>query len=166
MRDKLFALRSSITGFLGYVVAALLLTMCLLVLMQVFTRYFLNSPAAFTEELVRYMLIWTGFIGAASAFGSKQHMALLILPESLSPGNRARLNALIDIIVLALAIVVLLIGGVQNAYSSANAFSPLLGIPRALVYAVTPLSAVFLIIIQLINIYEDLTAGAEQAEGE
>ena len=45
--------------------------MTFLVLYQVFTRYVLNSPAAFTEELVRYSLIWTGFIVAAYAFSTR-----------------------------------------------------------------------------------------------
>ena len=50
--------------------AILLSFMTILVLIQVFSRYVLNSPVAFTEELVRYSLIWTGFIGAAYAFSS------------------------------------------------------------------------------------------------
>ena len=54
----------------------LLSIMTLLVLYQVFTRYILNSPAAFTEELVRYFLIWTSFIGAAYAFSTREHMSL------------------------------------------------------------------------------------------
>ena len=39
--------------------AVLLSFMTILVLIQVFSRYVLNSPVAFTEELVRYSLIWT-----------------------------------------------------------------------------------------------------------
>ena len=37
--------------------AILLSFMTILVLIQVFSRYVLNSPVAFTEELVRYSLI-------------------------------------------------------------------------------------------------------------
>ena len=56
--------------------AVLLSFMTILVLIQVFSRYVLNSPVAFTEELVRYSLIWTGFIGAAYAFSTREHMSL------------------------------------------------------------------------------------------
>ena len=158
MREKLFALRSFMTKTTGYIAAALLFTMCSLVLYQVFTRYVLNNPSDFTEELVRYMLIWTGFIGATSAFGSREHMALVLLLEKLNPLNRNRLQAVIDIIILALAVLVLLMGGIQNAIRSMNAMSPLLEISRGVVYAITPISAVFLIVIQVVNIYEDLTS--------
>ena len=54
--------------------AILLSFMTFLVLWQVFTRYILNNPAAFTEELVKDSLIWTGFIGAAYAFSTREHM--------------------------------------------------------------------------------------------
>lgn len=132
--------------------------MLCLVLMQVFTRYVLNDPVSFTEELVRYMLIWTGFIGAASAFGSRQHMALMLLPERLKGLNKGVLMAAVDFIVLVVCTAVMFVGGISNALSSMNALSPLLGIPRGLVYAVTPLSALFLILIQIVNIYDDLTS--------
>jgi len=162
MNERLLKIRTALTAITGYAACALLFGMLCLVLMQVFTRYVMNDPASFTEELVRYMLIWTGFIGSASAFGSRQHMALMILPESLPPAKKGLLMALVDFIVLAIAVVVLLWGGISNAASSMNALSPLLGIPRGLVYAVTPVSALFLIVIQLINIYDDLTSAKQQ----
>ena len=61
-----------------------------------------------------------------------------------------------DAIVLFIAVFVMLIGGVQNALGATNAFSPLLGISRAFVYSVAPVSALFVIVIQVINIFEDL----------
>ena len=36
-------------------------------------------------------------------------------------------------------------------------FSALLGIPRSLVYAMAPVSGLFIIVAQIINIYEDVT---------
>lgn len=166
MSERLLKMRAALTAFTGYVACALLFGMLCLVLMQVFTRYVMNDPASFTEELVRYMLIWTGFIGSASAFGSRQHMALLILPDSLPPARKGLVMALVDFIVLAIAAIVLLWGGIVNAASSMNALSPLLGIPRGLVYAVTPASAAFLIIIQIINIYEHLTSARQKEAGK
>ena len=156
MLNTLIEIRQKLSAFCGYIAALLLFIMCCLVLYQVFTRYVLNDPAAFTEEMVRYMLIWTGFVGAAAAFGTRQHMALMYLVESVKTKNKRAMMVFTDAIVLFLAVFVMLIGGVQNAVNSANAFSPLLGVPRALVYAVAPISAIFVIAIQLINIVEDL----------
>ena len=109
--------------FLSIACAVLLSFMTILVLIQVFSRYVLNSPVAFTEELVRYSLIWTGFIG----------------------------------LILLLAIFVITIGGFKLAVSASREFSALLGIPRSLVYSIAPISGIFIIIAQIINIYEDIT---------
>ena len=68
MKEILSVVKKFMTKLLAGIATVLLSVMTLLVLYQVFTRYVLNSPAAFTEELVRYFLIWTGFIGAAYAF--------------------------------------------------------------------------------------------------
>ena len=128
-----------------------------LVLYQVFTRYVLNNPAAFTEELVRYSLIWTSFIGAAYAFSSRDHMALVILHDSLKPSGQRVLMIFIDTLILLFAILIITIGGFKLAVSARQEFSALLGIPRSLVYAMAPISGIFIILAQIINLYEDVT---------
>lgn len=142
---------------LSRMATVLLSIMTLLVLYQVFTRYVLNSPAAFTEELVRYSLIWTGFIGAAYAFSTREHMSLVILRDSLKPSGRRILMISIDVLILLFAIFVITIGGFKLAMSAQKVYSALLGIPRSLVYAMAPISGLFIIVAQIINIYEDVT---------
>lgn len=157
MREVLTTIKIWMTKILAGIATILLSVMTLLVLYQVFTRYILNSPAAFTEELVRYFLIWTGFIGAAYAFITREHMCLVLLRDRLSPSGRKILMTAIDVLILIFAIFVITIGGFKLAMSAQKVFSALLGIPRSLVYAMAPISGVFIIIAQFINIYEDVT---------
>ena len=35
--------------------------------LQVFTRYALNDPLFWTEEMIRYTTVWLTFVGAAAA---------------------------------------------------------------------------------------------------
>ena len=63
----------------------------------------------------------------------------------------------IDGLILLMAIFVFTIGGFKLAVSASREFSALLGIPRSLVYAIAPISGVFIVIAQIINIYEDIT---------
>lgn len=72
MVKTLAAVKNIMNKVLSAVCSVLLSFMTILVLWQVFTRYVLNSPAAFTEELVKYSLMWTAFIGAAYAFFYKR----------------------------------------------------------------------------------------------
>ena len=157
MKELFTVVKKGMTKLLAAIATLLLSIMTLLVLYHVFTRYVLNSPAAFTEELVRYFLIWTGFIGAAYAFITREHMCLVLVRDSLSPGRRRILMIFIDVLILIFAIFVITIGGFKLAMSAQKVFSALLGIPRSLVYAMAPISGLFIIAAQIINIYEDVT---------
>ena len=148
MAKTLGTIKKYMNKVLAACCAVLLTFMTFLVLWQVFTRYVLNSPAAFTEELVKYSLIWTGFIGAAYAFSTREHMALTLVRDKLT---------FIDALILLLAIFVITIGGYKLAMSARAEFSALLGVPRTLVYSIAPISGIFIIIAQIINLYEDIT---------
>ena len=157
MREFLTSVKKWMTFLLSRIATILLSVMTFLVLYQVFTRYVLNSPAAFTEELVRYSLIWTGFIGAAYAFCRRENMSLVLVQECLKPEGRRILMICIDTLILIFAIFIITIGGFKLAMSAQKVYSALLGIPRSLVYAMAPVSGIFIIIAQLINLYEDVT---------
>lgn len=81
-------LKKYINLVLGVISTILLTVMSILVIYQVFSRYVLNDPSDFTQEWVRYLLIWTGFIGGAYAFVTRQHMALVYFREKMSPKKR------------------------------------------------------------------------------
>ena len=53
MKEVFTVMKKVMTKLLAGIATVLLSVMTLLVLYQVFTRYVLSSPAAFTEELVR-----------------------------------------------------------------------------------------------------------------
>lgn len=63
----------------------------------------------------------------------------------------------IDTLILLFAILIITIGGFKLAVSARQEFSALLGIPRSLVYAMAPISGIFIILAQIINLYEDVT---------
>lgn len=166
MQATLTKIKKGMNFLLSRIAAVLLSAMTLLVLYQVFTRYVLNSPAAFTEEIVRYLLIWTGFIGAAYAFSTRQHMALVLVRDRLSPNRKKVLMTAIDVLILVFALfVIIIIGGTKLALSAVKEYSALLGISRGLVYSMAPISGVFIILAQIINIYEDVTGNVIEEGG-
>ena len=52
----------------------LLLVSVLLNVTQVFTRYVINDPLFWTEEMIRYATVWLTFAGAAAASMYGDHM--------------------------------------------------------------------------------------------
>lgn len=157
MEQFMTKMKKGIVFTLSRIVAFFLVAMTCLVLYQVFTRYLLNNPSDFTEELVRYLLIWTGFIGSAYAFNTRGHMALVFFKQKLPEKQEKMVTVLIDLLILLFALFVMVMGGAKLSYSTMGALSALLGVPRGLVYIMAPISGVFIILGQIINIWEDIT---------
>ena len=154
--DGLQRMRRGLAAALLWSAVVLLALMTVLVLFQVFTRYVLGTPAAFTEELVRYALIWVSFIAATYAFLQREHMALTLVADRLPAAARRGLRLAIDVLVLALAVLVLGVGGAMLAWDSRENVSALLGISRGLVYLISPIAGAGIALSQVLNIIEDL----------
>lgn len=143
------SIRHGLATALLWAAGALLVIMTVLVMIQIFSRYALNQPTAWTEELVRYALIWTSFLAASYAFLDRRHMALSIVPDRLPTRSRRLLVRGVDLVVLLFAVLVLGVGGVMLVISSLGDISALLGISRGAVYAVVPISGATIALAQL-----------------
>lgn len=157
------AIRRGLGAALLWACAVLLAVMTALVIYQIVTRYVLGSPVAFTEELVRYALIWLTFLAGTYAFVHREHMALTILRDRFPGRSRTVLVTAIDALVLVLAVLVLGIGGGMLAWESRGDVSALLGISRGWVYLISPVAGLAIALAQALNIIDDLRAddGAE-----
>ena len=65
--------------------------MVLNVTWQVLSRYIVQNPSSFTDELSRYMLVWLGMLGAAYVAGKDQHIAIDLLPSRLVGKSKIKL---------------------------------------------------------------------------
>lgn len=66
-----------------------LLSMILLACTQIFLRTFLSSGLLWADPLLRYLVLWSGLLGAVAATGQGKHIALDILsrkmPKRIAP---------------------------------------------------------------------------------
>ncbi|MCE0495169.1 TRAP transporter small permease [Vibrio salinus] len=85
--------------------------MIIAVVWQVFTRFVLNDPANFTDELSRYLLIWIGVLGGAYTFSIKRHLALELLSSRYGEKGSQVLSIITNTIVVALSSVAFIYGG-------------------------------------------------------
>lgn len=65
---------------------------------QFFSRYVLNDSIAWTEEIARYLLMVTAFIGAALAARKGTHIALDLVPNLFPRGVRRWLNLVLGLV--------------------------------------------------------------------
>jgi len=123
----------------------LVLIMTLLVidvLWQVFSRYILNSPSSFTDELAGFLLIWVGLFGAAYVTGKNEHLAIDLLLNRISATGKIRLETAINLVIILFALFVLILGGTWLVYTRfmLEVKSAALQIPLGYVYIVLPIS--------------------------
>ena len=64
--------------------AALIAAMACLAMLNVVTRYLIQLPLAFTEELEVNAMVWLTLLGAASAFRKRKHLRLLFFTQKFS----------------------------------------------------------------------------------
>jgi len=78
------------------ITAFLMIAMVVLTLLQVTSRYALQSPYPWTEELARIVLIYLTFFGSIVAFRRREHLKIDILLHVLPQKSRRWLRVLVD----------------------------------------------------------------------
>lgn len=116
------------------------------VVWQVASRYLFASPSTFTDELAGFLLIWVGMLGAAYVKGKNEHLAIDLLHEKLSPSNKAKLLIFINVLVIAFAISIMVIGGIWLVYTRfvLGQISAAMQLPLGWVYVVVPISGLLM----------------------
>lgn len=128
-----------------WVAAALLAVLTLILLTQVFSRYVLDRPLGWTDELARFVFVWLVFIGSAALASENRHIAVTYFTDKLARSSQpwaVRLAALI--VVVATGVTGWAAVSFVRAVSPLNA--PATGISMGIVYAA---SAVGLLLIAL-----------------
>ncbi|MCB0730236.1 MAG: TRAP transporter small permease [Ignavibacteriae bacterium] len=150
-------LKLKIDKVLKWVLVIIMAAMTINVLWQVFTRFILQDPSSFTEELARYMLIWIGILGASYVAGQKMHLAIDLLSTKLTSVKKSYLEIFIQSMIFLFAFFVMVIGGIRlvNITLTLNQISAALQIPLGYVYSVVPLSGALMMFYSLAFIIEE-----------
>ena len=117
--------------------------MVLLVTFQVFVRYVLNSPSAFSETLTRYLFVWLVLITSTYAFGKRDHMCISYLKDKLPLKGQRMVN--------------MIYGGVRISAMQMVQLDSVLKIPTGLIYSIIPISGVGIAFYSLCNLMTEYT---------
>ncbi len=124
------------------------------VTLQVFSRFILQSPSSFTEELARFLLIWIGLLGGAYGYHSNAHLGLDILTTRFNQKMQQCVCIVGHLLIMFFAVTVMIVGGISLVLL---AFEPpqvsaALEIQMGYIYAVVPLSGVLIVYISCMKI--------------
>lgn len=92
----------STTTFESWIALALFWILGLVVFYQFFTRYALNNSASWTEEIARYLLVATVFVGAAIGVAKNNHIQVDFLYRHLPIGVAKPLSFGVDLLRIGL----------------------------------------------------------------
>ncbi len=133
---------------LSRLLIAMMAVMVVTVSWQVASRYLVQSPSPWTEELATYLLIWISLLGAVYALRLKAHLGIDLLARYLSGPSERYLGLAIQFSVALFAAIVFVYGGARLVYVTLrlNQSSAALQIPMGYVYIVIPLTGVLLLL--------------------
>jgi len=89
------------TTFEGWVALLIFWALGATVFLQFFTRYVLNDSASWTEEIARYLLIGTVFVGAGIGVVKNNHIQVDFVYRFLPPAAGRVLALLVDVLRVA-----------------------------------------------------------------
>ena len=141
------------TAIMGYMVLA--------VCWQVITRFVLKNPSTVTEEILRYLLVWTTMVGGAYAYGRRKHLSINMLAKKLPPRAQKLLDIFVQAVVIAFCVVVMIVGDLRLVETTFDQISSALRLPMPYVYGSILVGGVLIIFYAIIFIFEDIKAMRE-----
>lgn len=102
---KTFArVNKALITFLEYLLAFLLAVAVCFIIAQVFFRYVLGQPLAWTEQSSRYLFIWMMMLGAAIVFYRDSAMAFDMLLHTFPKGLQFWIEAFLKVLIIAFSV--------------------------------------------------------------
>lgn len=147
-------LRQILNSSIFYFCAFILVVMVLDVSWQVLSRYVLDKPASFTDEVARFSMIWLGLLGGAVLFGTGGHLAVTFISDRCPEKYKTTLALFIYSLVVGFVCFSMLYGGVQLVKRTLMQPSPAVHIPMGYVYSILPISGVLILIFVALNIFD------------
>lgn len=158
-------LRNILNKILNVLAGISLLAMVALTCWQVFTRYILQNPSSWSEELVSYLFAWASLLGASLVTGERGHMNIPIVVERMGEKAQKFFGIFGELIAFAFSAIILVYGGISITNLAMGQMTSALGVAVGVFYVVLPLCGVLNMIYTVLNII-DIVKGSTEPEKE
>lgn len=142
------------------------LAMVILTCWQVLTRYVLQNPSSWSEELVSYLFAWMALMGASLITGERGHMNIPALVERMPEKWKTGFSILAEAVAFLFSAVILLYGGIQITSLAMGQMTSSLGVAIGVFYVVLPICGVLNMMFTVMNIYDILKGRIPVLPGE
>lgn len=135
----------NLNSIIKYFVATLMMIITALTFYQVVLRYLFNSAPSWSEEMVRFLFIWSSFVAAAIGIREGIHIGIDVF-VNLMPRRIARFVEIAVNLVIMVFGAYMIVYGWQVTRMTHVQPSPALGLPMSWVYLSIPVMGVLLIV--------------------
>lgn len=149
---------------IGWVLAALLLVMTVLIFWQVFARFIVGKPLFFSDEIARFAMIWLTFVGAGYAYRKGLLISVDIVLE-FAGHVVSRIFRILIIIASALFAFILVKYGFELVGRVANQTAPSTRVSMMWPYLAVPVGGI-VILVNSVALLIDEVVGTEKKRGE
>jgi TRAP-type C4-dicarboxylate transport system permease small subunit len=130
----------SIKWFLFMTVAGMTLS----VLLGVLFRYVLKDPLPWSEELARYLMIWSACFGAAVAYRERSHFAITMIIDKFH-GNLGKVLTKIAQITVFIFVAIVAVEGIILLSGLEGQTTPAMQIPMSIPYMAIPIACLIIV---------------------
>ena len=163
--ETLHKIRKGMNAVVSTICIILFAVMVVVGTYQIITRFVFNNPSTISEELLTYTFAWMAIFSSAYVFGKRDHMRMTFVADKLPKEQRKILEIIIELLVIAFAVIVLIYGGFTIMGLTMTQKTASLGVMMGVVYAVVPICGILIAIYGVLNVI-DLCAGYENTEEE
>jgi len=153
------------TGALAMGIAcAMLVVAAALGMFQIITRFVLETPAEWTEVLIRFSLIWMVFMGIPVAFRQGAMVSVDVVYRWSPPKVRRVLDAVVTLAALTLVAIILWWGWDYAQRGSVQTMAGLESVSMFWAYLAMPVGSVFSVIGIVANFLDPKRLELESAQ--
>ena len=163
--ETLHKIRKGLNAVVSTICVILFAVMVIVGTYQIVTRFIFNSPSTVSEELLTYTFAWMAMFSSAYVFGKRDHMRMTFVVDKLPKAQRKILEIVIELLVIALAVIVLIYGGFTIMGLTMTQKTASLGVMMGVIYAVVPICGILIAVYGVLNLV-DLCKGYENPEIE
>ena len=146
---------------LNWTMIVMFILIFIVVLTQIFYRYFLRSPLVWTEELSLFIFIWVSLLGWALAARNGTHIRITFIEDRLPIPIRRALRFFFRLVALGFLAVLVHFGYIMAYRTFGRGAITIPRIPIGMFYAALPVSA---LLCMFYGVYDLLAAPNEAAD--
>jgi TRAP-type C4-dicarboxylate transport system permease small subunit len=143
-------LKKAFDNLIEGVCATLMVALAVVVFIQVFNRFILQTPLAWSEDLAMLLYQWVVFVGAALGVKRMRHFGIELVVKQFPEQWRHRIELVTPLVMLIVAVVMIVQGWTILGFNRNRIFSTM-DLSYTWAFLPIPLSGV-LIIVYLIQV--------------